>query len=127
MFEVQLTNELKVVSFKQPIRKSKLQIMIIVSLIKRKIEDGQAITVDDIMDAHAEYQMKAMRNGSGKIPVYENGRWVRWRIAKTFEEWRSLLTYPPLSVKWFSQYLGESIIHGKMVCIPIIEVENPEC
>jgi hypothetical protein len=122
--QLQKISNIQPASFVPNNREDSLQIKLIVQLLKSSIEQGKSITLEDIRFAHAEYAMTAKRNASGYgIFMDEDGE-KRYRRAKSKEEWFSSHCYPSLSVTWFKNNLGAAILKGRILAIPVIELDE---
>lgn len=108
--------------FNADVKPETLQVNLIIGLLKRSIENGTPITVNDIRMIHAEYAFKSYRNGCG-WNWYKNADGEKeWRRAKTVEEYFDGYCYEYKSLMWFKNNLGSAIIKGKILAIPIIEI-----
>jgi hypothetical protein len=122
--QLQKISNIQPASFVPNNREDSLQIKLIVGLLKSSIEEGKSITLDDIRYAHAEYAMTSRRNGSGYNWFIDDDGEKRWRRAKSKEEWFSSHCYPSLSVTWFKNNLGAAILKGRILAIPVIELDE---
>ena len=123
MMDLQKISDIKPASFVPNNREDSLQIKLILRLLKSSIDNGKAITLDDIRMLHAEYSMTVMRNGAGYGWFWDDRLNRTYRRAKTIEEWLHSHSQPSLSITWFKNNLGAAILKGKILAIPVIEID----
>lgn len=121
--QIERISSLSAASFSANKRENTLNIKLIVDLLKTSIEKGKSITVEDIRGAHAEYSMTSIRANTGYGWYIDDDGQKRYRRAKTKKEWLSSHCYPSLSVAWFKNNLGAAILKGRILAIPVIEID----
>ncbi len=106
-------------SFNVVQRKDTHQVELIVELLTRKIEAKEPVTIDDIRDIYAEYSMKKNMHRAGFR--YEDGKWIK---SKTKQEWLDSWCSQWRAVPWFKQNLGAAILRGRLLAIPVIDLNE---
>lgn len=122
--ELQKISNITPASFITNNKEDSLQIKLILHLLKNSIKNGIPITLEDIRNTHAEYAMLSRRNGSGwNWFINEKGEKI-WRQAKSKEEWVNSYSTSRLSILWFKNNLGAAILKGRILAIPVIEINE---
>lgn len=106
-------------SFDDGKRKDTYAIQLVIDLLKRKIKTGTPVTIDDIRGIHADYSMKRDLHRAGY--KYENGQWIK---AKTKQEWLDNWSSQYRAIPWFKTQLGAAILKGRLLVIPVIDLEE---
>jgi hypothetical protein len=113
------TSSFQIIPEKKPVYKP--QIKMIVDLLDKGIKDGRSITIDDVRLIHAEYCYKMRRIGVG-YNYYTDTEGTKWRQARTVQEYYEGYTGERTTIPWFKNNLADAILKGKILAIPIIEI-----
>jgi hypothetical protein len=101
--------------------RNKPQVQLVINLIKRKIKDEQPIQSEDIIDTYTYWRINHSRSKltlSTFIPP-------SWRIVEySAEDFKKQHSVKALSLQWFKNNLASAIIDGKLLVIPIIDIEK---
>ena len=102
--------------------RSKLQTTCIVNLLKTGINDCRVISRSDIVDCYVDYKFH-------NIEVLEMREWDCWQKKEvlnryTRETFRKQKCYEPTVIAWFKNNLGSAILKGRILAIPVIELEG---
>lgn len=111
---------IQTVSFDTGANKSTLSVRLVLELIKDSLENKKPITIEDIRMAYARYAMTVKRCGTGEYYSREKGKYV---FCKTIDEWYSRYAYKEKAINWFRGNLGSAILKGKLMVIPVIDLE----
>lgn len=111
-----------VASFDEAKNKSTFQIDCILKLLTDSIAANRVIGVDDIRNSHAEWCVKYAQWRSGSGWFIRNGEKV-WGRAKTKEEWLESYCSKYRSIPWFRSHIGHAILKGKLLVLPVINIE----
>lgn len=122
--EIQKISDLKPASFSMSGRNDSLQVKLIVELINDSIKNEKPITLDNIRNAHAEYSMNAKRNGTGYGWHTNADGKKQWRRSISKDEWLNCHCCPSLSITWFKNNLGAAIMKGRLLAIPVIDIDE---
>lgn len=90
----------------------------LLALMQNKISSNTPITLEDIKDT---YYDAVNRNGYMNWHVWETGYRQR-QISK--EQFKLNCWSKEKSIQWFKSNLGACILKGKLLVIPIIEIEE---
>lgn len=102
-----------------------LPIKLILNLLMDKIKENKVITLEDIKNARAENGMQKRRNGTGNGWFLDKEGKREWRQAKTKEEWlSSSYCWDSFSIQWFKLNLGAAILKGKILAVPVIQIDE---
>lgn len=113
--------DLKPASFGFGNDRSYSQTKYIIDLLKSSIEESKIITREDIVNCFLDYKF----HGIKIIKISERNYWAgEYEIKEyTRDEYRKTKCYPPTIVQWFKSNLGGAILKGRILAIPIIEIE----
>lgn len=102
-------------------RQAKLGVELVTDLIKSAIKASEPITQEAIMECYWQFRS---RGGTSKVFLnkweYNSGNYKK-EVNK--EEFKSDWRVKNNSFTWFRANLGSAIIHGKLLVVPIIEIE----
>jgi hypothetical protein len=122
MLELQKISDFQAANFQANTKEDTLQVKLVIKLLTDSIKTNTIITLDDIKDIHAEYVMASKRNGTGYGWFIDDDGKKSWRRAKSKEEWKSSHCYDSLSLTWFKNNLGQAILKGRLLAIPVIQL-----
>lgn len=101
-----------------------LQTNLVIKLLQKSIEAKSPVTLNDIIDCYLDF---VFRNGSSvERSSYRVTNWQERDRRQYFtrEELKAKKWYiEDESLNWFKKNLGAAIIKGKILAIPIIEIE----
>lgn len=124
--EIIKNQDLRAASF-LPLKKTHIQVEIIVNLLVNSIKNEKPITEKDIISAYIDWRIahgkkliKRIYNGWEWKLNGHNGEWTYFEVSK--DEFAELYKTPGLARHWFKVNLGAAIIQGKILAIPVIEL-----
>lgn len=119
MADIVKISDFKPVSF-QPNNKSSFQVKLITDLIKKCLKEERVINVDDVLDTYVLYQ-KNRKYRKFIIQGFSDGNYRSREVSE--EEFRTHWTVITKAKQWFRSNLGSAVISGKLLVIPIIEID----
>lgn len=108
-------------SFQSRSDRTFLQTEYIVHLLKRGIDEQRILTREDIIDCYVSFYF----HGKEKLVRREWNYFERKEVENTYtpEEFRAKL-YAPSVIQWFKNNLGAAILKGRILAIPLIDIES---
>jgi hypothetical protein len=91
-------------------------------LIKKKISEGHPITQNDILETYLDFIFKDTDHA--ERTVYKNHVWGKHPVTRSEYKESSTYSLPRQAAEWFKKNLGAAIIAGKLLAIPVIEIED---
>lgn len=124
MNEIVQHSELKPASFQNGSDRTYLQTKIIVDLLKRGVEEQRMLTRDDIIKCYVDF---AQRDNK-KLMVWRwkdsGDGWRNHHVELSPEEYANEWLVRQRAITWFKQNLGAAIMKGKVLAIPIIDIDQ---
>lgn len=101
-------------------------VMLVTEMIKQAIQADKAITRDDIK--HLYWIFKSANNTK---PVFidvieggpQGGRWIVKEVDE--QEFVDYFRTKENSHNWFKNNLGAAVIYGKLLVLPVIQIDEP--
>jgi len=118
--------EIRAVSFSANTRNTP-QIQLVIKLIKSSIADSRPITIDDIIATYIAWRLKYSGKKLTK-EIYVGNKGGHWRenyahVEVETEEYAKLYGTKLLARQWFKSNLASAIIKGRLLVIPVIDIE----
>lgn len=120
--ELAKSNQLNAASF-DSMKRGWLAVDMIINLLKTAIKEERKVTIDDIVNAYADYRIKRnlgllawVRSGTGT-----HGRFLN-KAKMEKEKWVESIYNKRDARTWFMKGLGAAIIEGKILAVPIIDI-----
>lgn len=131
--ELSKQSDIKAVSFKANTRTTP-QIQLVIGLIKESIEKSKPITKDDIIDIYIQWRLTTRNKLTLQKLSHTESRYNEyWKkfmdygVYKLYEvsaeEYAKSYHAGILARQWFKGNLASAIIRGKLLVIPVIEIE----
>lgn len=100
--------------------RNKPQVQLVIDLIKNKIQANEKIGLEDIIDIYTEWRIKCTRSKlTLQLFVYPT-----WRLVDhSSEGFKQQPSVKVLAQQWFKNNLAAAIINGKLLVIPVIDIE----
>jgi hypothetical protein len=119
--------ELRAASFSGGSDRTYVQTKLIIDLLQNSLSQGKAITRDDILNCYLDFVYGQKRSiykfGGWKWSPYYN-REVETRVAVDREEAKTVYGAKIQAIQWFKSNLGAAILKGKVLAIPVIDLDN---
>lgn len=129
MNEITRRSDVKAVSFSANNRITP-QIKLVIALIKQSIERNKPISKEDIINTYCDYREMHPYAPHRRLPIFYKEEWKysnNSRIVSYKEisraEYATTYTARLNAMQWFKGNLAAAIIKGKLLVIPIIEIE----
>lgn len=118
--------DIKAVSFSGNTR-STPQIQLVIKLLKYSIEANKPTTMEDIINTYIDWRVAHSRNPLTK-DIYIGNKGGHWsenyaRVIIEREEYAKMHSSKMLARAWFKGNLASAIIRGKLLVIPVIDIE----
>lgn len=89
---------------------------LLMNLLKDAIEQKKPVTRDDIAEC---YIKSVAPSGSKTMWVWDNGKYTHAFVPLKKDSW----SVKTKSIQWFKLNLGSCILKGKLLAIPVIEID----
>ena len=120
--EIARLEDVKPASFTVTKEQEYPQVKVVIDLLVSATKEQRAITKEDIVRVYANF--KCRKTGTYSRWEWKNGVWANHPNTpeELIKDWR--IQYH--SITWFKNVLGMAIIRGKLLVIPIIDLDEPK-